>query len=205
MKYKVGDRVKIREDLNEDMENVVEEMISLAGKNVTIVTSDNCCYGIKEDQSGCWPGWDWQVHMIECKVEAEISEDEKERFWEGEAKTLGDALFLPLMKESMKPRVKYNFPTNPDALSSDAMEPDAQTDNMVNSPKHYMIGKYELIDFLDELAVHGGYSAVEWGYVLSILQYVCRAPKKNGLQDYQKAKWYLTRLVEMLEAKEKNG
>lgn len=131
--------------------------------------------------------------------------DEKEKFWEGEAKTLGDAVFLPLMKESMKPRAKYNFPTNPDALSSDAMEPDAQTDNMVNSPKHYMIGKYELIDFLDELAVHGGYSAVELGYVLSILQYVCRAPKKNGLQDYQKAKWYLTRLVEMLEAKEKNG
>lgn len=131
--------------------------------------------------------------------------DEKEKFWEEEAKTLGDAVFLPLMKESMKPRVKYNFPTNPDALSSDIMEPDAQPDNMVNSPKHYMIGKYELIDFLDELAVHGGYSAVEWGYVLSILQYVCRAPKKNGLQDYQKAKWYLTRLVEMLEAKEKNG
>lgn len=172
MKYKPGDRVKIREDLNEDMENVIEKMVSFAGEKVTIVTSDEYCYGIKEDQSGCWPGWDWQDHMIECRVEDAISEDEKEKFW---------------------------------GVNSDIMEPDAQTENMVNSPKHYMIGKYELIDFLDELAVHGGYSAVEWGYVLSILQYVCRAPKKNGLQDYQKAKWYLTRLVEMLEAKEKNG
>lgn len=110
--------------------------------------------------------------------------DEKEKFW-------GDSDIM-WFKDSKTGKVKL------------VKNPDAQPDNMVNSPKHYMIGKYELIDFLDELAVHGGYSAVEWGYVLSILQYVCRAPKKNGLQDYQKAKWYLTRLVEMLEAKEKN-
>ena len=200
MKYKVGDRVKIREDLNEDMENVVEEMISLAGKNVTIVTSDNCCYGIKEDQSGRWPGWDWQDHMIECRVEDAISEDEKEKFWGVNLKNVSPEEADELLKKT------YDFGNVMDAghKSCDAVEPDAQLDNMVNSPKHYMIGKYELIDFLDELAVHGGYSAVEWGYVLSILQYVCRAPKKNGLQDYQKAKWYLTRLVEMLEAKEKN-
>jgi len=32
VKYKPGDRVKIREDLNEDMENVVEKMVSFAGE-----------------------------------------------------------------------------------------------------------------------------------------------------------------------------
>ena len=173
MKYKVGDRVKIRKDLSVSDAGTVARMLMWSGKVMTVRCVGDDYYKMYEDFTELeGEGYFWEDHMIECKVEDEVTQDEKEKFW---------------------------------GTYSDIMEPDAQPDNMVNSPKHYMIGKYELIDFLDELAVHGGYSAVEWGYVLSILQYVCRAPKKNGLQDYQKAKWYLTRLVEMLEAKEKNG
>jgi len=140
--------------------------------------------------------------------------DEKEKFWgvnsdimEPDAQYFQKNPYAVMTQEEIDVVLKKTTdPVMKSVLNQiDKIYEAHKNDNMVNSPKHYRIGKYELIDFLDELAVHGGYSAVEWGYVLSILQYVCRAPNKNGLQDYKKAKWYLTRLVEMLEAKEKNG
>ena len=202
MKYKVGDRVKIREDLSVSDAGTVARMLMWSGKVMTVRRVGDDYYKMCEDFTELeGKGYFWKDHMIECKVEDEVTQDEMEKFWGVNLKNVSPEEADELLKKT------YDFGNVMDAghKSCDAVEPDAQLDNMVNSPKHYMIGKYELIDFLDELAVHGGYSAVEWGYVLSILQYVCRAPKKNGLQDYQKAKWYLTRLVEMLEAKEKNG
>jgi len=84
-------------------------------------------------------------------------------------------------------------------VNSDAMEPDAfrRKHDLVNHPEHYTYGGIELLDFLDGLALSKQFNAFEWGYVMSILQYLVRYPLKNGLQDLRKAKFYLDRLIEM--------
>ena len=74
----------------------------------------------------------------------------------------------------------------------------AKTENdPVNKPRHYRFGDYELIDVIDALLLDGGFSPTEAFYVMTILQYIIRSPRKNGLQDDLKAKYYLDRLIEI--------
>ena len=64
----------------------------------------------------------------------------------------------------------------------------------VNNPKHYTDGGIETIDFIE---------AKRLGYHLgNVVKYICRAGKKGtnmGLQDLQKARWYLDRAIEKNE------
>ena len=64
----------------------------------------------------------------------------------------------------------------------------------VNSPKHYLTKNgIETIDvisaFTSELK---GMDAV---CTANILKYVCRWSKKNGVEDLEKARWYLDYLI----------
>lgn len=64
--------------------------------------------------------------------------------------------------------------------------------DMVNHPPHYLKGKIEVIDFIEDqqLGYYGG----------QVVKYLCRAPHKGQtLQDYQKAQFYLNRLVRYWE------
>ena len=64
----------------------------------------------------------------------------------------------------------------------------------VNHPAHYTDGGIETIDFIE---------AKRLGYHLgNVIKYICRAGKKGtnmGLQDLQKARWYLDRAIEKNE------
>jgi hypothetical protein len=64
----------------------------------------------------------------------------------------------------------------------------------VNHPAHYTDGGIETIDFIE---------AKRLGYHLgNVVKYICRAGKKGtnmGLQDLQKARWYLDRAIEKNE------
>lgn len=66
-------------------------------------------------------------------------------------------------------------------------------DTNVVEPKHYTESGIETIDVID--AYTKGIPGPESFYVGNILKYVMRAPKKNGAEDYEKAFWYLTRLI----------
>ena len=70
----------------------------------------------------------------------------------------------------------------------------AKPDDPVNHPKHYTDGGIETIDFIE---------AKRLGYHLgNVVKYICRAGKKGtnmGLQDLQKARWYLDRAIEKNE------
>ena len=72
----------------------------------------------------------------------------------------------------------------------------AFTNNPNVNPSHYKSGGIELIDVMKaELSPEefkGFCKAI-------ILKYICRADKKNGLEDYEKAKWYMDTLVEYLQ------
>lgn len=64
----------------------------------------------------------------------------------------------------------------------------------VNRPSHYTAGGVECIDAIDS-AVSGltGFEAV---YTAQVLKYIWRWKRKNGVEDLQKARWYLDRLIE---------
>ena len=67
------------------------------------------------------------------------------------------------------------------------------TDN-VNHPSHYETGKYECIDVMIETQ---GVEAVKSFCKCNAFKYIYRANNKNGLEDIQKAIWYLNKYVEL--------
>ena len=76
-------------------------------------------------------------------------------------------------------------------------------DKMVNHPKHYKtesgIETIEVIEaFTADLV---GIEAVDTSQVI---KYICRWKKKNGVQDLEKANWYLTHLINYVKSKEVN-
>lgn len=68
----------------------------------------------------------------------------------------------------------------------------------VNHPDHYTAGGLEVIDILQAKLSSDEFEGFLKG---NILKYVLRARHKNGLQDLQKAQWYLNRLIQ----KQKGG
>ena len=74
-------------------------------------------------------------------------------------------------------------------------------DILVNQPPHYQSNNgIEVIDvieaFTEDLL---GIEATDTG---NVIKYICRWSHKNGLQDLEKAQWYLTHLIEHVRAKE---
>lgn len=73
-----------------------------------------------------------------------------------------------------------------------------QETDMVNHPKHYKIkglDGLEVIDVIDAIAgeLEDGKEA---HYIATSLAYLMRQHKKNGIQDVEKAIWYLQRMVD---------
>jgi len=71
----------------------------------------------------------------------------------------------------------------------------ADTDN-VNHPTHYNVGKIEVIDAIEDwkLGFHDG----------NVVKYVARSQHKGTrLEDLKKARWYLDRLITLLERESK--
>jgi hypothetical protein len=72
-------------------------------------------------------------------------------------------------------------------------------EDKINHPAHYTAGSIECIDIIGEMtSSYSGEAAVCVG---NIVKYLYRANHKNGLEDLQKAKWYMVRLVKKMEVK----
>lgn len=67
----------------------------------------------------------------------------------------------------------------------------------VNNPAHYNSGKVECIDALDSATVNK--TGIEAICVANIIKYLWRYEQKNGVEDVKKARWYINRLIEVLE------
>lgn len=66
----------------------------------------------------------------------------------------------------------------------------------VNSPGHYTQGGIECIDAIEAATV--GKKGAEAVCVANVIKYLWRYETKNGLQDVQKARWYLDRLIDVM-------
>lgn len=74
-------------------------------------------------------------------------------------------------------------------------------EDLVNHPNHYQSESgLEVIDVID--AFTDGLDGVEAFDTGNIIKYICRWKKKNGLQDLEKAKWYLENLIKEVKEKE---
>lgn len=65
----------------------------------------------------------------------------------------------------------------------------------VNNPPHYTAGGIEAIDGIAAATV--GLEGIEAVCTGNALKYLWRWKKKNGVQDLQKAKWYIEKLIEV--------
>ena len=63
---------------------------------------------------------------------------------------------------------------------------------MVNHPDHYKTGKYECIEVMKEIF---GEEKVQDFCKMNAFKYIWRADRKNGIEDLNKAKWYLDTLL----------
>ena len=71
--------------------------------------------------------------------------------------------------------------------------------DLICHPPHYTAGKVEVIEILEQAAVHAP-DPVSGGLQWQALKYLHRMWLKNSpLQDARKAQWYLNRLVERLQ------
>jgi hypothetical protein len=67
--------------------------------------------------------------------------------------------------------------------------------NMVERPPHYTAGGVECIDAI--MAAVEGLTPQEAVCVANVIKYTWRFKRKNGIEDLQKAQWYLKRLSEL--------
>lgn len=72
-----------------------------------------------------------------------------------------------------------------------------QQDSDAINPEHYKVGGIEAIDYMRAKSTQEEFT----GYLrLSALKYLSRAGHKDdALQDYKKAHWFMSRLIEELE------
>jgi len=72
--------------------------------------------------------------------------------------------------------------------------------DQVYSPAHYTAGKFEVIEVLDDWVQHAP-DAVVGAYQWQCLKYLSRMwLKKDPIEDAEKARWYLSRLINTLSA-----
>jgi hypothetical protein len=62
------------------------------------------------------------------------------------------------------------------------------------NPDHYKVGGIETIDYMQAKMSPEGFEGYLQG---NVLKYTSRYAHKNGLEDLEKAKWYLSRLIEV--------
>ncbi len=64
----------------------------------------------------------------------------------------------------------------------------------VNHPQHYEVGNYECIEVMAEVF---GLEAVKHFCQCNAFKYVWRMDRKNGIEDAEKAVWYLNKFIQL--------
>ena len=65
--------------------------------------------------------------------------------------------------------------------------------NMVDKKKNYNAASIETIDMIGSVTGDG----FEFYLQGNIMKYLCRYPYKNGVEDLEKARWYLNKLIKI--------
>ena len=78
----------------------------------------------------------------------------------------------------------------------------SESNDLVNSPPHYTQGRFEAIDVIEDV-IRDAPDPITGMLLGNTLKYLLRVwHKDNPIQDLKKAWWYLSRLIDHLEAEE---
>lgn len=72
--------------------------------------------------------------------------------------------------------------------------PTVPTPDMVNHPSHYETGKFECIEVMEEVF---GIEELKSFCICNAFKYLYRHKRKNGIEDIDKAIWYLNKFKEL--------
>lgn len=67
------------------------------------------------------------------------------------------------------------------------------------NPSYYKFGDTESMPFIDAVTEFGEFQPVETPHVKDAIKYIIRYPRKNGLEDLKKARWFINHLIEIRE------
>lgn len=73
----------------------------------------------------------------------------------------------------------------------------------VNHPEHYAQGKVECIDAIESATT--GLVGIEAVLTGQVMKYMWRWKRKNGIEDLQKAQFYLTQLIMKVTKGDRDG
>ena len=101
------------------------------------------------------------------------------------------------MKSKTKPGVNDEAGWFYGGVIGDANNQREIVTSSVNSPSHYMIGSFEVIDIIRELLHNSDMSPFAGACAGNVLKYIFRYPfKGKRIEDLNKAQKYLTWLIE---------
>lgn len=88
--------------------------------------------------------------------------------------------------------------TNMETYTHIEASEEEEVSDAVNKPNHYASGKYEVIDYIEDKLSSEQYE----GYCMgNVIKYVSRYQLKNGTEDLEKAKVYLSWAIEERESR----
>lgn len=107
--------------------------------------------------------------------------------------TLKEEYGYPISFEEFEMRYLETVPTDNVMTHDDEVK---SVSDMVNSPSHYKQFSREVIDTMQGMSTPEEFK----GYLkLNAVKYLSRYQGKNGIEDLDKAIWYVTKLREVLE------
>lgn len=76
-----------------------------------------------------------------------------------------------------------------------------ENSDLINKPYHYSFGKIECIDALE--AATCNLTGIEAICTANAIKYLWRWKQKNGVEDLKKAQWYINKLIQRVEDRDK--
>lgn len=227
MKFKVGDKVRIRKDLEVGKMygglNIHEKKAEFLGKTTTVTAAWGREYSLDIDAGK----WSWTDEMLE-DVNEEAEEIDKPATMLAKVVKHWDASGVKPKPEEM-PQAPLGFHTGEklffglddgsastitnavkaflDQADFKDMPPieislrNSNQPDMIQKPPHYNKFTFQPIDIIAEVTNH--YEGSTAFHIGTALKYLCRAPFKGKLlEDLKKANYYLTRAIEEMEEEE---
>ena len=198
MKFKVGDKVHIRKDLEVGKMygglNIHEKKAEFLGKTTTVTAAWGLEYSLDIDAGK----WSWTDEMLEdVNEEAEETPQAPLGFHTGEKLFFGlDDGSASTITNAVKAFLdQADFKDMPPIEMSlrNSNEPD-----MIQKPPHYNKFSFQPIDIIAEVTNY--YEGSTAFHIGTVLKYLCRAPFKGKLlEDLKKANYYLTRAITEME------
>lgn len=118
-------------------------------------------------------------------------------------KTLGEYLNHPAKEEVKAPACGPTDKTDTVLAGMLQLTEEGQKlFDIVNKPRHYNLGKVECIDAIESATI--GLHGIQAVCAGNVIKYTWRHHHKNGVQDLEKARFYLDKLISLMK-EDKNG